>query len=342
MVRVQEILPLFCRNLRRLGFPCVPPSIQTELADLYQRNALRNALLATELSRVLSLLAEAQVPAIPLKGTSLAESLFGDRGLRVCADLDILVSPKHFAEALKLLQGSGYEAGFTEPRMASLLARYGKDCALMRQERDCTYPLQLHCGLIWGGPAERSLTTEIWLDIIPMAVHGVPAFALSPEWEFLYLAVHAARHGFSPLKWLVDLDELSCRNAIDWGKVKERARRLGWEWAVQSSLSACSGLLETRLPAVFARPATPMSARYPAAHSSAFQIPREALFAIRLLNSRSQRLRFLAIRLFIPTPADGAWLPLPSQLFFLYYVLRPLRLIWVMAGWSVRAGQKKR
>jgi len=337
-VRLQEILPLFCCNLKRLGFPGVPPPIQAELADLFKRNALRNALLARELTRVLSLLNEEHVPVIPLKGIPLAESLLGDPALRVCADIDLLVPPKYFPAAFRILRCSGYEARFTEPSLVGLLARYGKDCALMRQDHACSYPLQLHCGLIWGGPAERNLIEEIWSAAPRTTFYGVSAFALSPEWEFLYLAVHAARHGFLPLKWLVDLDLLSSREAIDWRDVKEKARRLGWERAVQSSLSACAELLETQLPAGFSKTATPALARFSSSGPSPVQILREVLFAARLLTSRSQKYRFLAIRLFVPTPADCEWLPLPSWLFFLYYALRPLRVTCLVAWWFVQAG----
>jgi len=52
---------------------------------------------------------------------------------------------------------------------------------------------------------------------------------MSPEWELLYLAVHAARHGGKMLKWFVDLDQLCRLGGIDWGKVKVKAKCLGWE-----------------------------------------------------------------------------------------------------------------
>ena len=47
----------------------------------------------------------------------------------------------------------------------------------------------------------------------------VSAFALSPEWEFLYLAVHAAGHGWLSLKWFIDLDRLCSARILDWEKV---------------------------------------------------------------------------------------------------------------------------
>lgn len=336
--RTHGLIPLLYHRLRALDFCGVTPPVRRELTDTFGINAIRNDLLTQELTRVLARLGAAGVPVIPLKGIALAKSLYGDAALRTCADLDILVHPKYFAESLGFLRSSGYEIHCAEPAFVHLMARYGKDCALMREDARLGYPLQVHCGLIWGGPAERRLLNEIWSEAVPRPFHAAPAYALSPEWEFLYLAVHAARHGLFPFKWLVDLDWLVVRGALDWENVQEKARRLGWERAVQSCLAACAALLATPLPKPYERtpPLTPASFR--AAGPGPLEIPREVIFVMRLLPAFSPRLRFLAIRLFVPTPADGEFLRLPSSLFFLYYFLRPCRLTGAVAGWLIQAG----
>ena len=356
--RTHEVLPLLYRNLEALGFAGMPEPARAELADAYGNNAIRNVLLAKELARVLAQLGEAGVPVMPLKGAALAESLYGDPALRVSADIDILVPPKYFIEAFRLIVSSGYQSRFTPPPLLELLARYGKDCALVREDRACVYPLQLHCGLVWGGPVERDLLEQIWSEAVRKTFYGVPAFALSADWEFLYLAVHAARHGLTPLKWLVDLDRLCARGAVDWEKVKEKARRLAWEGAVRSSLAACAALLDTPVEPLFPGPLFPgplfssplsrgndsrpprpkLTEQFHLSRPSALQIPSEVIFGARLLKSRSRKLRFLAARLFIPTSADCRLLPLPSSLFFLYYPLRPLRVACTVTWWLVHAG----
>jgi hypothetical protein len=272
--------------------------------------------------------------------------------------MDILVPPKYFIEAFRLIVSSGYQSRFTPPPLVELTARYGKDCALVREDRACVYPLQLHCGLVWGGPVERGLLGQIWSEAVRKTFHGVPAFALSADWEFLYLAVHAARHGLTPLKWLVDLDRLCFSGTVDWEKVKEKASRLGWEAPVQSSLAGCAAFLDTPVPPLFPGPLFPgvlfsgplvpgndsrparrtLTEKFHVPRPSALQIPREVVFAARLLRSRSQKLRFLLARLFVPTSADCRFFPLPASLFFLYYPLRPLRVVCTLAAWLVQAG----
>jgi hypothetical protein len=337
--RTHGLIPLVYHRLRALDFRGILPPARRELTDTFAINAIRNVLLTQELVRVLAQLGAAGVPVIPLKGIALAESLYGDPALRTCADLDILVQPNDVAESLRLLRSSGYEARFGEPSLVRLFARYGKDCLLMREDTRSVYPLQVHCGLICGGPAERRVLAEIWSDAAPQPFHAAPAYAMSPEWEFLYLAVHAARHGLFPFKWLVDLDWLVVRGALDWKKVQEKARRMGWERAVRSCFAACAALLETPVPEPFAAGTPPPApARLYASAPGPLELPRATIFPVSLLPTLSQKLQFLASRLFVPNVADCEFFHLPSALFFLYYFLRPWRLTGTVAGWFIPAG----
>jgi hypothetical protein len=344
-IRAHQILPLVCSNLQRLGFPGVPQPVGADLTALYRDNAVRNALFSQELARLLALMAEAQVPAMPIKGIPLAECLYGDPALRVCADIDIYVPSARFPEAFNILLSAGYQAGVATPQLVRLLARYGKDYLLMRRDSLCWYPLQLHGGLIWGGPAERRLAEQIWSAAPRSAFHGVPAFALSPAWEFLYLAVHAARHGSRPLKWLVDLDLICGRGNLDWGDVANKTRRWRWGPAVRSAMAACAAVFDTPLPP-FLRDTRTAGHKLPAyrladSEPSALQILKENLLGVRLLASWREKLQFIAARLLAPNAADCQWLRLPPRLFFLYYVLRPVRVMCLVARWLAAAGGRK-
>jgi len=330
------LVPLLYQRLREVDFRGVPEAFRRKLADVFGINAIRNVLLTEELVSVLGRLGGAGIPVMPLKGVGLAESVYGDPALRICADLDILVQPKALAQCLDLLRSDGYTDRFAEPSLVRLLARYGKDCLLIREEGRTVYPLQVHCGLVWGGPAERQVLDEVWSCASVHPFHAVPAYAMSPEWEFLYLAVHAARHGMFPFKWLVDIDWLLARGDVNWQKVKEMAVRIGWQRPVQSCLAACTGLLESPVPEPFAGTLPWTAPKIRASAPGFLQIPRETLFSLRLLPTFSQRLQYLAIRLFVPTPGDCEFLPLPSSCFFLYYFLRPWRLGCAVAGGFIR------
>jgi hypothetical protein len=149
--------------------------------------------------------------------------------------------------------------------------------------------------------------------------------------------VHASRHGGPSLKWLIDLDRLCSRGAIDWEKVSEKAKWLGWEEAVRSCLAACAALFDTPINPAFGLK-TPRGSGAPRAVG--FPSVSEILFSLRLLKTPTRRLHYLAIHLFIPTLAECEFLPLPDSLFFLYYALRPFRIACQTAWWFGEAGIK--
>ncbi len=226
------VFPAVVRNLRRLGWPNVPEGIRKELEAAERFNAVRNRLLARGLATILGRFAQAGIPVIPLKGVALAESLYGDASLRVCSDVDILVPRRAVGHAIELLQADGfrgadrYLAGATE---IDLLLRSNMEYCLDSPPASFHYVLELHWDIAWRWRADSEMVDHLWTDARPGTVLGADAWALSPEWELLYLALHAARHRWSALKWLVDIHEICVRGGLDWTGVEDRARRFGLE-----------------------------------------------------------------------------------------------------------------
>jgi hypothetical protein len=336
----QEVYPLLYRNLRTLGFPGVPEEAHARLRDLSKIDAFRNTLLTEELVRVLTLLAEAGVSTIPVKGVALAESLYGDLTLRSCVDTDILVPRRMVARALHLLLDIGYRSEFTERFFAELFLRHDIEYALVREERELSYMLELHWGVLWGGRLDKGATEDLWAEACSTAVFGVPAYVLSPEWQILFLAAHAARHQWQGLKWLVDIHELCSSGRIEWENVWEKTKRLGWEEVLRLTLHSCHRLFDT--PAgedVSSGEFPPWIKLFP--HDPSRKSWPGIMVNLHLLRHPSDRLRYIMRHLLVPTLAERRLLRLPSPLGFLYYPLRPLRLAFKWAWRLAVAGFRK-
>jgi hypothetical protein len=159
------VYTLFYRNLRALGFPGVPDAVQAELKGAFLANAFRNQLLAEELARLLGLLGEAGIPVIPLKGVTLAQSLYGDAASRVCADIDILVPPNTVPEALGLIRASGYRDDFREPFFRDLVMRYGRHYDVVREDRALSYRLELHWKFLHNSSKNDEAITDLWAEV---------------------------------------------------------------------------------------------------------------------------------------------------------------------------------
>jgi hypothetical protein len=187
-------------------------------------------------------------------------------------------------------------------------------------------PVELHWDIAWRWPHGAAGVADLWASVRPRPFAGAPALALSPEWEVLYLAVHAARHRWAALKWLVDVHEICGRDAVDWHAAGALAERFGLADALALTLGAAAALLETSVPpAARSRPVPRKLAVFPAM-PAAPDIWRDALSPAQLFRRPGARAAYLARVLLVPTLAERRLIRLPDALRGLYYALRPLRL----------------
>ncbi len=93
----------------------MPPEVLCALQSDYE-HALRHHLLGRQLlTDVSSRFDEAKIEYVVVKGPVLAETVYPRSDLRVYGDVDLLVRPEQFGEALVALEGGGarlYEANW--------------------------------------------------------------------------------------------------------------------------------------------------------------------------------------------------------------------------------------
>lgn len=326
--KANGVVPVVTRNLQQLGFP-VPTQVRAELETGYRRNAIRNVLMRDELIRVLKALGQVGVRAVPLKGLALAESLYGDMSLRTCSDLDVLVPRGAVGQVFEVLRAAGYKQTDryrVEPSDVDFLVRSAMEFGFTPPASAFPYLLEIHWDIAWRWRGDAAMVDDLWAEARPQVFWGVEACALSPEWELLYLAVHAARHRWQGLKWLVDIHEVCTRAKFDWETVTDKAIRFELERVLGISLSACQALFGTPLPTTYSGDPVPAWLGLFPAFPSMMGDWREALFVRRLFRRPKDQLRYLARLALRPTLGELALVRLPPGLRILYYPLRPVRL----------------
>jgi hypothetical protein len=108
--RLEErgLLPLLGSRALELA-PEAADDVLRARVDVAVREARWRALaLEMTLRRIVGALAEAGVPALPLKGTTLADRVHGDTGLRPTTDVDVLVHRAQVTTAVDALIALGY------------------------------------------------------------------------------------------------------------------------------------------------------------------------------------------------------------------------------------------
>lgn len=330
------LIPLLCSNLTNKPYSrAVPAALLSHLQDRFRRNAISNLLLTSEMTAVLSLLNSWRIAAIPFKGPTLAAIAYGDLALRQFGDVDILVHKKDAGRARGTLISKGYR-----PEL-SLTQRQEK--AYIAANCEFGFRNQIYLEIQWElVPKSYSLLINddvMWRRVEHILVEDVLAPTLSSEDLLLILCVHGTKQSWSRLSWVTDVAELlRARSNMDWEYVMERARGCGAERLLLLGLHLANKFLGAALPdsitqrvsadSSIARLAGQVRERLFRDCGNAPRVLRDSMFYIRARERISDRIRCGIRMTMAPSASDVTFLQLPSLLFFLYYLLRPIRLIW--------------
>ncbi len=330
------IAPLLYRNLVAACPGAVPGPVMDRLQRRFRANARRSIRLDRELVAVLQSLNAAGVEAIALKGPTLAHLAYGEEPLREFADLDILVRPRDVAKAGRALLSRGYnpDIDLAGPQL-SLALRSTKEQGFDREDGD---RVELHWRLTPPQMPPLMDFDSLWERRTEVNILGHAVPAPRPEDLLLYLIVHGGKHAWSSLNWLVDVARLmEEEKEIEWNVLMERARAMRSLRMLRLGLILSVDLLGAPAPPELVGEAL----RDPVAAASAREISRRAFgradvgeepldtyrWQASLSESARDRLRCWWNVFCVPQLADWQALPLPRPVFFLYYALRPCRLL---------------
>ena len=215
----------------------------------YYSTAAYNALLFSELDRVLTALDAADIPVIVLKGAALAQTLYPDPGLRPMSDLDLLVSFERLDHAVQTANDFGYQGDDAVSYWPSLERVLGHHERL-QNKKDVN--LELHWSLTQAINGDHTLTDWFWEQTQPLSSNS-EAQMLSPTSHLMYLSAHLfLGHGAARglLLWLYDLHLLlaDSSNKIDWDALLAQAQRLKWNAPLAAALSQLQDIFEMEIP----------------------------------------------------------------------------------------------
>ncbi len=192
---------------------------------------------AADLHRILEVFERHDVRAVVLKGLVLGERVYPQAMSRPAGDLDLLIAASDLSRALEALAPVGYSPRIWKPHETS-----PAHAIVLGHPNGGS--VDLH-HLASAGFGTTMAAGELINRSVPYRTEdGGKAWILSPEDELLYLAVHAARHRFTRLGWLVDLRLFIERHPdLLWHVVGARARA----YHVRRAAAVTRAVLERRL-----------------------------------------------------------------------------------------------
>jgi hypothetical protein len=305
----------------------------------------RNYRLAQEAVELASLLQEQGIPVLAYKGPAVAMAVYGDLALRQYQDIDLVIRDRDLPKTMDLLMQRGFD-----------LAPYScqpdnpKDVSHSHETTlaapDKTYFIDLH----WRLAPEQAQAfcpdiKKMWdrIETIRLPQGSVDTFCR--EDLFVALCSHGTVHRWGRLKWLLDVAEiLRDPVGLNWDRIETMTfdRPLARS-AISLAVLLAADLLHAPMPV--ALPIEVQAAERVRVVATAIC---EELFTrghttgnnhtalLGLEGSIASWIDYLWVRypkLFFEhaivriDAKDRALISLPQQLDFLYYIVRPFRLV---------------
>ena len=332
LAREHRVLPMLFLRLADMG-PAVPPAVQERLRAEYHRNLFHNLANAAELIGLLKAFDREAIPAMPFKGVVLGASIYSDLTTRATGDLDVLIHYRHLVRATAILLERGYE--LKTPVRADGTPVHDYEYHFERQADGMVIELRWrlslqkfrrNLGMDWVWPRRR---------IAMLAGAEVPN--LGPEITLLVLCMHGSRHAWSRLIWICDVAQLLVSfPGLDWKEVSQEAKRVGLWRTLALGVLLAHRVADAAVPqAVLRCLESDATANSLARHiqENLFDAPGRLPmcripYNIQLLGFYDLVRLPLSLDLWRPNERDRAALHLPQSLDALYYLVRPVRILW--------------
>ena len=241
LAEMEGVAGLMYRHLRSSSISKPLKPALKRLQDITFENTRHSLAIIAEARALSARLEQAGIPVVALQGLSLIR-LYNDPRLRPLWDLDLMVPDGDKDGLKKLLLKAGYRVRINA--YPDLLSKNG-------------VWVDIHTHIL---NLERIQTREyifprdlalMWQRAVPLFDEPGGLLTFGPFDNFIALAAHALKHGYSRLNWLVDLHESLLELAVKpdgWEELIEHTRFWHQERIVLYALILVERIFEMKIP----------------------------------------------------------------------------------------------
>ena len=243
--------PLFYSRLPQLtNSTLIPAGSKEKLKQAYLITLSRGIMLYNVFTKVAELLKNNNVDFIVLKGTYLAEKLYGDIALRQFSDIDLLIREEDGEKAQQVLKDAGFQSN--DYPMAEFLRKnvgFEHYPPLVFQG----VPVELHVRLNRPGEQFQIVTDSVWQHAEMVSLQGIEVKVPDLTDVLIHTCVHLHKHfrdgqvqftGFNDIVNLLDTES----DKINWDELSDRCRMYRCEEIVFTYLLLVSKYYQLSLP----------------------------------------------------------------------------------------------
>lgn len=343
------LLPMLCAQLRKHCSGMLTEEIALQLKDISFSSSARSLFQTGVLLQILKLLREKDIPSLAFKGPILAVTVYGDIGRRNFSDLDILIERNTLQQTCDLFLSLGYLPELQlGPEELVAYSRHEDNLSFSNSNNNMI--VELHWDMA-GAYLAQPLGYEKIADVLEeIRVSGHVVSNLQKEYLLVYLCVHGAKHMWERLEWVAGVAGLcNTTQEIDWELTFAFAAEQQCQRMVLLGVLLAHTLLGVHLPDSIMRQIR-ADKRLDALVEQVNEImfaakgkkggtvvnKRFSFFHMLVRDSTVDSIRYFFRLYFRPTNVEWQTVRLPAPVAFLYYFVRPVRLMGEYFGWRYR------
>jgi hypothetical protein len=279
-----------------------------------------------------------RISAIPYRGPTLAALVYGDISYRQFVDLDIMVHKQDVLRAKELLISRGYNPEFHLTKTQEL-AYLQSNCEYNFYSSSKGIQVEIHWDFL---PNYFSFPLDLercWgrLKTVPLLNKEVLTFC-QDDLLLILIAHYGYKHRWERLGWIYDVSKLvEMSDGIALETVLRQSGQMGIKRAILLGLLLAKDLIGIELPEKASKKidGEPVIRKLAVrVYKKLFQdvgspagIFKDQLLYLKMRERFKDKARYVLYLTFTPNTRDWNLLSLPSPLFPLYYILRPIRLL---------------
>lgn len=329
------LIPLLYYNLKFTAPELVPEDILQKMSEIYLSSLTQSMIQIRELLQVIQLCTDHEIPIIPYKGAALSQQIYGDIGLRLSSDIDIIVRQQDVIRAKDLLISQGYIP------QVSLTHELDTKFIRVDNEHHLSHPHKTMIDIHWQFMSRYYLVpfeeTEIWAGLKMISLDGTEILSLSTEMQIISLCIHGAKHQWKELKHISDIAAfISSDKDINWELILTIAQEKRIKRIIFLGLRLVEMIMKIELPIVVSeaiRCDSGMQFLVPFCIDNIFTEERKpeddiqfVFYWVSIRECLWDKLRVIPLLVFKPNYDDWRYISLPKNFFLLYYIIRPIRL----------------
>lgn len=339
LTQEHAVLPLLSKVTAHDG-SILPDSLRDRLQRKVLSIARDNIGRLQEMLKLQQVFDEKGLRVLPVKGAVLSHMLYGDIVGRSSCDIDYMIQPRDLPEVIDVFHSQGYiSESYYSSRYAKYIIANSREHKMYKETSTGKLKIEIQWQVALNVVDIPLTNSELTGSPITIDIGNKTLQTLDLNNTLLLLLAH---HGVNDLwrilKHVTDIALFIQKygDKIEWMPLEERCKRYKIDYTSQVGFLLANQLFGTKVPVTIDENSKAIAAKVlkrmlsypliPVRRSFFNSLPQQLMMRDRLMDK--VRLLLLYIKgLFVPDITSMKNMNLPEPLFFLYYIIKPFRLV---------------